>query len=355
MIYLDWPWMLAALPLPYVVYRFVPHARRQEAALRVPFFPALQRFEGALLSATTRTRMRHVIAIMAWVALVAASAKPEWGGDPIQLPVSGRDLMVAVDISGSMQTEDMVIEGRRATRLAAVKEVVGDFVARRTGDRLGLILFGDRPYLQTPLTFDRPTVQMLLEEAQIGIAGTRTAIGYAIGLAVKHLWEQAETSRVLILLTDGVNTVGDITPLQAARLAAQERIRIHTIGFGAESMIDRRRLFPRRINPSQDLDEETLQEVARLTGGRYFRARGVEELAGVYAELDQLEPVEQDAETFRPIRSLYYWPLGVAFILTLLLATLNRMIYSVLDSSARRVRDLFTRPSVTDRLAEGSD
>jgi hypothetical protein len=207
-------------------------------------------------------------------------------------------LLLAVDISGSMGTEDMTLGGSAVTRLAAVKHVVGDFVERRRGDRLGLILFGSQAYLQAPLTFDRITVNALLTETPLGIAGGKTAIGDAIGLAVKRLLNRPAENRVLILLTDGVNNVGEVSPLQAAQLAAQEGITIYTIGFGADQMEVKGLLFDRTVNPSAELDTQTLTDIAALTGGVYQRARSTEELAGIYEALDRLEPIEVDQETF---------------------------------------------------------
>lgn len=314
-----WPWALALLPLPLLARLALPRARLSEPALQVPFYQQAAGFEkqeggGGRLSLT------RALMLVAWLALVAAATRPEWIGEPIALPSSGRDLLLAVDISGSMGTEDMELGGARSTRLAVVKAVVGDFVERRRGDRLGLILFGTRAYLQTPLTFDRNTVQSLLQETPLGIAGNKTAIGDAIGLAVKRLQSRPADHRVLALLTDGVNTIGEVSPLQAARLAAQEGIRIYTIGFGAEEMTLPGLLLNRRVNPSAELDQETLTEIARLTGGFYHRARSTEELAQVYARLDELEPIDQAEETYRPVKSLYWYPLALAFLLSLALA-----------------------------------
>jgi len=233
--------------------------------------------------------------------------------------VSGRDLLLAVDISGSMETEDMQL-GRQVTdRLTAVKAVAGNFIDHREGDRLGLILFGDQAYLQTPLTFDRETVRTLLNEAAIGLAGKSTAIGDAIGLAVKRLRERPAENRVLILMTDGANTSGSVDPLKAADLAAREGVRIYTIGVGADEMLVRGFFGTQRV-PGTDLDEGTLTAIAQKTGGQYFRARDIEGLQKIYALLDKLEPVSQDEQTFRPVHELYVWPLGAALLLTALLA-----------------------------------
>ncbi|MGB5474132.1 MAG: VWA domain-containing protein [Gammaproteobacteria bacterium] len=313
-----WLWALAVLPLPFIVARVWPRATpRQEPALKLPFDGAL-----AATGSPTRTspnRLRLVLATLAWVLLVIAAARPQHVGEPLQLPVSGRDLMLAVDISGSMEAEDMTISGHVVSRLTAVKAVAGDFIDHRKGDRLGLILFGDQAYLQTPLTFDRETVRTQLDEAAIGLAGKRTAIGDAIGLAVKRLRDQPQENRVLVLLTDGDNTAGEVAPLKAAELASREQVRIYTIGMGADQMVVQG-IFGRQRVANTELDEGTLKAVAEATGGRYFRARDVKELQQIYHLLDSIEPVSEDQQTFRPVAELYRWPLGFAMFIVLLIA-----------------------------------
>ena len=323
-----WPWAAAFLVLPALVLLLYPRARRHEAALHVPFFGIASAFESDNRFSQRRSMIRRLLMIVMWLALVLAATRPQWIGEPIELPTSGRDLLLAVDISGSMGTEDMKSGSSMTTRLAVVKNVVGEFVERRKGDRLGLILFGSQAYLQTPLTFDRNTVRTLLQETPLGIAGGKTAIGDAIGLAVKRLKSRPAENRVLVLLTDGVNNVGEVSPLQAAKLAALEGIRIYTIGFGADELIVPGLLFNRRINPSADLDVKTLTEIANLTGGIYQRARSSLELTKIYAALDQLEPIELEQETFRPVKSLFFWPLGFTLCLSLLFACLHPVMTS---------------------------
>ena len=256
-----------------------------------------------------------LLATIAWCLLVLASARPQWLGEPIEQAVSGRDLMLAVDLSASMEEQDFFINKQAVDRLTAIKAVATDFINRRVGDRVGLVLFGTNAYLQTPLTFDRKTVQTLLNEAVIGLAGENTAIGDAIGLAVKRLKSQPSDSRVLILLTDGANTAGEITPIKAAELAKDNQLKIYTIGVGADEMIVRSFFGNRKVNPSRDLDENTLVKVAESTGGKYFRARNSDELNNIYMLLDQLEPIEKDKQYFRPHSELYPWPLGLALVL----------------------------------------
>lgn len=339
MLHFDWPWAFALLPLPWFVYRFWPAAKQEDAALLVPFYDRLP--GAAALTGTSRFNqwLRLLVLSVIWVAILTASARPMWLGDPVAMPASGRDLLLGVDISGSMETRDMQWQGESYDRLSIVKTVVGDFVERRQSDRLGLVLFGTRAYLQAPLTFDRATVNQLLQEAQLGFAGEKTAIGDAIGLGVKRLRNRPQESRVVILLTDGANTAGQITPLKAAELAAKAGVRIYTIGIGADEMITPG-LFgssfgARRINPSADLDEATLKAIAEQTGGQYFRARSPEDLQLIYEQLDKLEPIEQEAEVFRPTQSLFYWALGLALGLAALLLI------------QRILRDLFRTSPVT--------
>jgi Ca-activated chloride channel family protein len=321
MIEFEWPWVFILLPLPYFINRLMPRAEIIEAPLFVPFFTSLQTVVSSSPRLGSRSLLLSFLALLCWLLLVIAASRPQWVGEPVQLPTTGRDLMLSVDISGSMEAQDIQLQGRNATRLEVVKSVVGDFVERRTGDRLGLILFAARAYTQAPLTFDRETVGILLDEAQIGIIEENaTAIGDAIGLGVRHLRERPEASRILILLTDGVNNAGQVSPLQAGELAAREGIRIYTIGIGAESAARTSIFSSRAVNPSADLDEETLTEIAENTGGQYFRARNIEELEQIYAILDELEPVEQEDETFRPTIALFYWPLAACLLLSFLIA-----------------------------------
>ncbi len=322
MIHFDWPWLFALLPLPYLAYKFLPQAPSvQEAALWVP---TLQPFGAALRRGRVRgsKRWRLALALLLWLLLVTAAARPQWLGDAVEMPVSGRDLMLAVDLSGSMQIEDFTLNGQRVTRLTALKAVASAFIQQRQGDRVGLILFGDKPYIQAPLTFDHATVIRLLQEAFIGLAGKRTAIGDAIGLAIKRLKQQKNSQKVLILLTDGANTAGNISPDKAAQLAAKAGLKIYTIGIGASSMEVGSFLFKRTVNPSVDLDEKTLKHLAEVTGGRYFRAHDTAELVGIYQQLDRLEPTVRDKEFYRPVTALYYWPLGAALLVALAWLTL---------------------------------
>ena len=323
MIEFVWVKFFLILPLPLLVYLLLPRARSTSGrALKVPFFQELENLRQT--SSGKSSNWLRLLAVIAWILLVCAAARPQWIGEPLSMPISGRDLLLAVDISGSMQAKDMEINRKPVDRLTLIKKVAGEFIERRQGDRIGLILFGTRAYLQAPLSLDRKTVNQLLQEALIGIAGEKTAIGDALGLAVKRLLQRPGERKVLILLTDGANTAGAIDPLKAAELAKEGKLSIYTIGVGADRMMVKSFFGNRLVNPSADLDEKTLQKIAELTGGRYFRAREKKDLEKIYALLDKLEPVLSEDQALRPIRELFYWPLSGALLIAFLLLILRR-------------------------------
>jgi len=312
---LAWAWLLLLLPLPWLIRRWLSAAPRAGfQALKVPWFAMMTESEATWM----KKPVLVVLASLVWILLVLAAARPQWVGEIETLPVTGRDLLLAVDISGSMDTQDMVLDRKAVNRLTVVKKVAGEFIQRRRGDRVGLVLFGSRAYLQTPLTFDTETTAVLLDESEIGLAGRETAIGDAIGLAVKRLRDDAASDRVLILLTDGANTSGEVQPMQATEFAAREGMTIYTVGVGADEMMVQDFFGARLVNPSADLDEDTLKAIASLTGGKYFRARDAKALAEIYEKLDELEPVESDQEAIRPVDELFFWPLSASFLLVLI-------------------------------------
>ena len=319
MLQLAWPWMLAAVVAPFLVARLAPRAPDGAGApIRVPYFE--EALAWSRRPAGPGPRLRRAVALLAWCALTLAAARPQWVGDPVSLPVQGRDLMLALDLSGSMRERDMKSRTGFEARLDVVKRVAGDFVARRAGDRVGLILFGTRAYLQTPFTLDLDTVSEMISETVLGLAGEQTAIGDAIGLAVKRLRERPTEDRVLVLLTDGADTASRVDPLSAARFAAAEEITIHAVGVGADEEVAARWFGTRHRRARSVLDESTLETIAGMTGGRYFRARDTAELEEIYRLIDELEPIAGDDEVFRPTRDLYHWPLGVSVILFVLVA-----------------------------------
>ena len=321
MLTLAWPWALLVLPLPLFYRWLVKPVRIRHPALR---FRLYARFAGEQTTGRGKIRWLQLLLLTGlWLGLALAAARPQWVGDPLPLPTSGRDLLLAVDISESMKARDMLVRDQAFSRLEVVKEVVKDFVERRAGDKLGLILFGSRAYLQVPLTYDRNTLNTLLQEAQIGFAGKATAIGDAIGIAIKRLKDRPAENRVLILLSDGADTASELPPRKAAELAADHGIRIYTVGIGAETVTRRNFFGMRTLQPSMDIDEDILTAIAEITGGRYFRATDPEQLASIYRTLDQLEPVEQEGEILRPTSAMFHWPLGAAFFLFLLLVLLR--------------------------------
>ncbi len=314
MIHFDFIWALIALPLPLLVYWLPAKKQIQAAPLRMPtVIKGVQTQDFA----PEKKKTSLVILSIIWLLVVFASTQPQWLGEAVNVPTEGREMMIAVDLSGSMQVEDMTLNGRSVNRLDMLKVLLGEFIERRNGDRLGLILFGDDAYMQTPMTFDRKTVQQMLDETVLGLVGKQTAIGDAIALAVKRFDEKKDSNRVLLLLTDGQNTAGKITPEQALELAVAKNITIYSIGIGADVMIQNSLFGARRVNPSSELDEESLQRLADETGGYYFRARASEDMSKIYQLLDELEPVEQEQQQMRPLTALYYWPLGLALLISL--------------------------------------
>ncbi len=318
MLQFSWPWVFLLLPVPLVIVKYWPgHQHEPDTAmLQVPF---LTDFEEAEIHSSTLSWGTLFLLTVCWISLVAAAARPIWQGEPVALQLNGRDMFLAIDLSGSMEVEDFTLGSSQVNRLQATKAVAGDFLERRKGDRIGLILFGSQPYVQAPLTFDRSTVQAFLDESAIGLAGDKTAIGDAIGLAVKQLREMPAEHRVLILLTDGANTAGAVDPIEAAQFAAQENITVYTIGVGSEEMTVSTLFGRRSVNPSRDLDEKTLQAIAATTNGKYFRAKNSKELEEVYRLIDTIEPIAADEQWYRPERSLHYIPLSLAVLFALLL------------------------------------
>lgn len=306
-----WPLLLILLPLPLLM-RFLPQKKQAEqTALFLPTFHLLP--DGEQLEVKKRFPW---LWLAVWVLLVTAAAKPQWLGEPVTIPQEGRELMLAVDLSGSMHIEDMEINGRAVSRLTMLKYVLNDFIDRRVGDRLGLILFGDTAYVQTPLTFDRATVRQMLIEAVSDLVGEKTAIGDALGLAAKRFNDKGDSNRILILLTDGQNTSGNVEPKDALEIAKEAGVRVYTIGVGADEILQQTIFGTRRINPSADLDEGLLTEIASQTGGKYFRARDTKELENIYQILDELEPIDGDPIKLRPQQALFFWPLGLGLLLS---------------------------------------
>ena len=318
-----WPWLLAGIPLPWLVHALLPARPSQVPALRVPWGDRLRKVaSGGLLQATSRSF--PWLAMLAWSLLCVAAARPQDLGPPIAPPQVGRDMMLAVDLSASMGEEDMELGGRLVDRLTAAKAVLADFLDRRVGDRIGLVVFGGRAFALTPLTLDRDSVRQQLDASVVGLAGRATALGDAIALSTKRLQQQDTEQRVLIVLTDGVNTAGVLEPANAAQIARDAGVRIHAIAFGGEGG-GALSVFGFSLPTGGDeVDEAGLQKIAQLTGGRFFRARDTEALAGIYAEIDALEPVKRQGQAVRPKIERYPWPLGLALAAGVLALLLRR-------------------------------
>ena len=309
MIDLQFPWAIVLLPAPFVVWLLLPPYRARRAAVRLPFFRALAAAiarapsPGAVVQ--RRNWLQWLIAPLVWGLVVLAAARPVWVEPPIEKVEAARDLLLAVDLSGSMTTSDMTDpDGRRIDRLTAVKQVLGDFIARRAGDRIGLIVFGEAAYLQAPFTLDHAVVGQLLDETAVRMAGPRTMIGDAIGLGIKTFETSTSDDRVILLLTDGNDTGSKMPPARAAAIAAGDGITIYPIGVGD----------PRMAGEDQ-LDVAALEAIAQPTGGRVFLAADRADLERVYQQLDELVPIEVEALSYRPSRPLYHWPLGAALAL----------------------------------------
>lgn len=319
---IDFAWLWAALvwPIPFI-YRWLrrPHTQ-QSQPLTVTHLPAV----ASVAIKPSHSRLGNTVGVLVWTLLIVALMRPQWLGEPIPAQNDAREMMIAVDLSGSMEIADMAINGQQVDRLTMLKHVMHDFIERRVGDRLGLILFADTAYVQAPMTFDRATVQKMLDETVLRLIGERTAIGDAIALTAKRFADRPQTNKILILVTDGQNTAGNVSPAQALELAKYYDVKIYTIGVGAEEIVVDGFFGQRRVNPSRDLDEGMLRQLAEETGGEYFRARSTEELERIYTELDTYEPVQGENQLRRPQTALYHWPLGLAWII-LALALLQTM------------------------------
>lgn len=323
-----WPWMLAFLPLPWIVRLVWKPAEQVQIPLLAPHL--LQRVNRSLagtswLETSSKRAGISWIWIGLWVLLILAAMRPIWYLTPTPFEESGKDMMLAVDLSGSMEKQDMRVDGHPADRLMAVKSVVESFITQRQGDRLGLVVFGTQAFLQSPLTYDLKTVQSLLNESQIGMAGNNTAIGDAIGLTLKHLRQihakagqsNALKKTVLILLTDGSNTAGAVNPLEAAEKAREMGLKIYTIGIGQQGLNG----LDAFLNlTSRDMDVASLQKMAQITGGQFFHAGDTAQLNAVYQTINQLETTEHEVNHYRLRTELFHWPLGLALLLSFGLA-----------------------------------
>ena len=318
------PWMFILLPLPLLVRWLIPSYQESQDSIRVPFFQRLVKLtglkpqKGAVI--LQRVLFQKIWVPITWILLVCALAQPLWVADPIEQIKSARDLMVAVDLSGSMETEDFkAADGKKISRLVAVKQVLTEFAEQREHDRLGLIVFGDSPYLQAPFTEDHGTWLTLLAETDIAMAGQSTKFGDAIGLAIK-LFESSETeNRVLIVLTDGNDTDSKMPPIEAAKVAKNKNVTIYTIAVGSPETVG-----------EEALDLEVMKSIATITGGHAYQALDRVQLQQIYKDISQLEPEEHETLSYRPRLSLHHYPLGVVisgYLLFFILMTLRSQLY----------------------------
>lgn len=306
----DYPWLLLAVALPWLAWRYLPEYREPQQALRIPFFAAIAAAIGLRTGPMggVASRWQRLLNLLVFCLLLLAVARPVWVEKPVLHSVPARDLMLAVDISQSMESRDFSDpDGARTDRLSAVKQVLQAFIQRRQDDRLGLILFGSAAYPQAPLTLDHASLKLLLDEAGIGMAGPNTAIGDAIGLAVRQFEHSSATDKVLILLTDGSDNSSTLAPLRAAQMAARKGIRVHCIGIGDP-----------RATGDERVDFDTLRQIAEATGGQLLQASDSQALEQVYAGLDQITPRQVVSFSQQPRRDLFWLPLGVALSALLL-------------------------------------
>ena len=312
-----WPWIFILLPLPWLLRRWLPAASKTEVELSVPFFNDVQALAMTQQSSTPAWRSHTSIYVLMWLLLLSAGARPQLQGELLEQPTTGRDFLIAVDVSSSMLYSDMELQGQSISRMDFVKQLLNTFISERHGDRLGLILFGSQAYLQAPLTYDHHSVRTWLNEAQAGIAGANTSMGDAIGLAIKRLRMRPAQHRVLLLITDGANTSGVMSPMAAAELAARYQIKIYTVGIGHQLQAEAANSL--HDTSSLDLDEQSLQDIAQISSGRYFHASQAADLIDIHKALNRLEPAAQLHKPQRLSKPLYHWPLALAWLLSMLL------------------------------------
>ena len=326
MIHIAYPIMFLLLLLPFAVRYFLPTLKGMHGdALHVPFLKDLANINlksGSVwgqvnVSASQKLSLRFWELFVVFFLLVLALSRPQWVGEPIRIHSQSRDILLVMDISNSMAEPDFVINRRAVSRLNAVKKVAGEFIDRRANDRIGLILFGTRAYLQSPITYDKAAVKQILYSMQAGMAGNSTAIGDALGLALKSLKDSKNAEdKIIILLTDGENNDGSITLPQAVKLAKDAGVKIYTIGVGGDRR-DFASFFGLRLGG--EVDEAGLKQVADDTSGTYFRARDTESLQKVYEAIDELEPTQNEDSFVQETKEFYYIPLLAALIFGMLL------------------------------------
>lgn len=312
MLSLALPWILLLLPAPLLVWRFLPPYRDSVPAIRIPFFrtvtqaAGLEAQQGAVI--LRRSRFQMAVAIVVWALLVLALARPERLGDPIVIETAARDMVLALDISGSMDERDFVArDGTRLQRLEAVKSVMRQFITERDGDRIALIIFGTKAFVQAPFTEDLQSLAGFLDQTIVGMAGPNTALGDAIGLTIRTFESSDVDQRLMILLSDGADTSSRMTPVNAAALAAERGVTIYTIGVGDPEGSGEDRV-----------DLGALEDIASRTGGQFFYASDETALDEVYGQIDTQNPRKVETTSYRPTEDLAHIPLAMALVLILL-------------------------------------
>lgn len=311
------PWLALLAPLPALVWWLPPAYETRRPAVRVPFFGALARLSGAApragASVSRRGLWRALVLVACWLLALSALMRPQWVLPPVHHETPARDLLLLVDLSGSMDTQDFAdTAGDTVNRLTAVKQVLDDFLARRQGDRVGIVVFGNAPFALVPFTTDLKLARQMLAEMQVGIAGPRTVLGDAIGLGINLFSASTVPAKTMIALTDGNDTASSVPPAEAARIAADRGIVIHTVAVGDPAAAG-----------EEKLDEAALRDVARATGGGFYRALDRAGLEGIYARLDQIEARKVETVTFQPRMELYWLPLAALLLLSMLFQALR--------------------------------
>lgn len=318
---LDWPYALALLPLPILVIRYLPACTSQASeGLIIPFFKTLKEFSTQKKLGGKKSSPYLISLVLIWVLFIIGLASPYHLGEPLGIPTLSRNLILALDTSESMSIKDMTIKGRYVDRMSMVKKIASDFIRERQGDQLGLILFGSNAYLQSPLTPDLKTVEAFLQETQIGLAGKQTAIGNAIGLSIKHFKKVSNGQKVLILITDGEDNASVIPVSRIVSVAKEHQIKIYTIGVGSQAI-------------GNHIDEQALQEIAKQTYGQYFRAADTQGLESIFAVLNEIEPVLGKEQWYQHKTYLYPYFLGVALLLSLMMALYKLIIEFKYDTT----------------------
>ncbi|QDH81357.1 VWA domain-containing protein [Echinicola soli] len=313
-----YPWMFWLLPLPVLLYIVLPPLRVKSPALQYPGFQKALDYTGDKPRQSALVKRRSIlnwlILILGWILIIITLSSPQLVGEPQMKVKTSRNFLITADISFSMAQKDWEVNGEKVRRWDAVKSLMHDFIEKRKGDRMGLVFFATHAYIQVPFTPDLVTVDQMLEEADVGMAGQMTHIGKAITKGIDMFDQDTIKTKVMLLLTDGVDAGTDVLPLDGADLAKKDSVIVYTIGIGNPG------------NSGSDLDEKTLQQIAEMTGGRYFLAKDAEQLQQIYQEVDTLEPIEYEEEEHRPVTLLYAYPLAAAMMLIFIASLLNNLV-----------------------------